>query len=346
MGLTDKRFYTAYFASVMATGIVSTAMFIYHQIWLSDILLAIGVGLYLVLWYAYAGRLVLAPREMWRNLTDPSTTFGFFTIVAGSNVLAVRFMLAHWVGLSVVFGTIGLVSWAVLFYTVMTALITGPAADLTSVNGGWLIAIVAEQSIATYLASMIGVVPGHVTILFLASATFWAMGLILYLVFIAFIMNRLLFQTIDPQDMQPPYWINMGATAISVLASSRLLAVPVHTTILVTLRPFLEGGTLMFWAWGSWWIPLLVILGIWKYWRGHEPIAYHPAQWSIVFPLGMYGTATTAMSKIQGFLPLHWVGEGFAWISLGAWTLVAVLGLRHMRQRSQVPANQALSLEQ
>lgn len=320
-------FYPGYFAAVMATGILSTALHLYHQVALSDGLMAVAILAYLGLAYVYGRRAVRAPQNMWQDLKDPSRAFGFFTIVAGSNVLAVRVLLADWMGAAVVLGAVGLLVWAVLFYTIMTVLITGPAIDVTAVNGGWLIAIVAEQSIATLLASLVDALPQHAAALFLLSTTFWAMGLIFYVVFIGLIMNRLIFQRVGFGDLQPPYWINMGAAAITVLASSRLLSVHVQAPILLTLRPFLEGVTLMLWAWGSWWIPLLLILGVWKYWWGREPIRYHPSQWSIVFPLGMYATATTTMAHIHGFGLLHGIGAAFVWVALGAWLFVSSLGL-------------------
>ncbi len=322
-----QPFYTGYFAAVMATGIVSTGLVIYHHVRLSDVLMAIGVALYVMLWFVYIKRAVSFPRQLWQDVTNPASTFGFFTIVAGSNVLAVRFLFQHWVLAAKVLGTIGILTWAILFYTVMTVLITGPAVRKVDVNGGWLIAIVAEESIATYFAAMVDVDPRQATVLFLISATFWAMGFMLYVIFIGLIMNRLLFQSVSLGDLQPPYWINMGATAITVLASSRLLAIHVHAPILLTLRPFLAGVTLMLWAWGTWWIPLLVVLGVWKYGHGQEPILYHPSQWSIVFPLGMYATATTTMARIHGFRPVHGLGQGFLWIALGAWILVGLLAI-------------------
>jgi hypothetical protein len=33
-------------------------------------------------------------------------------------------------------------------------------------------------------------------------------------------------------------------------------------TFLEAMRPFVDGVTLMMWAWATWWIPLLVLLGI------------------------------------------------------------------------------------
>ena len=324
-----QPFYTGYFAAVMATGIVSSALLLYGRTTASDVLLILASVLYVVLWMAYVKRALINPQGMWRDMRNPATTFGFFTIVAGSNVLAVRFLLAHWVGVALGLGAVGIVVWVLLFYTVMTVLVTGPAVRLTDVNGGWLIAVVAEQSIATYLAALVDVMPSHGTMLFLVATSFWAMGLMFYVIFLGFIMDRLFFRAMTFGELEPPYWINMGATAITVLASSRLLEVHIRDPALLTLHPFLQGITLMLWAWGSWWIPLLVILGLWKYGRGHERVRYQPAQWSIVFPLGMYATATTTMAQLAGFHPLRVVGSGFVWIAVAAWLLVAGLAAGH-----------------
>lgn len=342
MRLRLQNLYTGYFALVMGTEIVSIAMLLYGHRVLSDLLWWIGLCGYLALWLAYGARLLMWPHRVWADLSNPGTAFGFFTIVAASNVLAVRFLFGHEVLWAIILGCIGLSCWAVLFYAILTILILGPAIRLSAVNGGWLIAIVAEESIATLAAAMITAIPSWANGLFLVGLTFWAMGVMLYVVFIGLIMDRLLFQRVMANDLQPPYWINMGATAITVLASSRLLLISPPVPILITVRPFLEGITIVLWAWGTWWIPLLIILGLWKYIRDREPVAYHPSQWSIVFPLGMYATATTTMARIHGFELLHSVGALFIWVGFGAWTLVAGLALRQMsttRHRSGVGEN-------
>ena len=326
-----QNLYTGYFALVMGTEIVSIAMLLYGHIIVSKLLWWVGCCCYLGLWLAYGVRLLMWPRRMWADLSNPGTAFGFFTIVAASNVLAVRFLFGHRVLWAIVLGCVGLGCWAVLFYAILTILILGPAIRLSSVNGGWLIAIVAEESIATLAAAMITTIPSWASGLFLVGLTFWAMGVMLYVVFIGLIMDRLLFQRVMSDDLQPPYWINMGATAITVLASSRLLLISPPLPILTTVRPFLEGITIVLWAWGTWWIPLLIILGLWKYIRDRDPVVYHPSQWSIVFPLGMYATATTTMARIHGFELLHAIGAFFVWVGFGAWVLVVVLALMQIR---------------
>ena len=60
----------------------------------------------------------------------------------------------------------------------------------------------------------------------------------------------------SPSDLAPPYWINMGAVAISTLAGSLLVAAAPQSPLLTELLPFLKGLTLLFWATATWWIPM------------------------------------------------------------------------------------------
>jgi hypothetical protein len=47
----------------------------------------------------------------------------------------------------------------------------------------------------------------------------------------------------------------MGAAAISTNAGSTLLLTGSGMTSLHSMRPFIEGVTLVLWAWATWWIP-------------------------------------------------------------------------------------------
>src|SRR5437763_1174973 len=79
-----------------------------------------------------------------------------------------------------------------------------------------------------------------------------------------------------PSDLMPPYWINMGAMAISTLAGTLLLAKAAASPLLTSLRPFLLGLTILFWATATWWIPMLVILGVWRHVWKRFPLTYSP----------------------------------------------------------------------
>ncbi len=47
--------------------------------------------------------------------------------------------------------------------------------------------------------------------------------------------------------MTPPYWINMGAVAITTLAGANIL-INGNAPFLVDLIPFIKGFTIFFWA--------------------------------------------------------------------------------------------------
>ncbi|MGH9350900.1 MAG: hypothetical protein ACRD2G_01855 [Terriglobia bacterium] len=56
----------------------------------------------------------------------------------------------------------------------------------------------------------------------------------------------------------------MEAMATSTLAGALLIQSAPVDPLLRELMPFLKGLTLLFWTTGSWWIPLLLILGVWR----------------------------------------------------------------------------------
>lgn len=55
----------------------------------------------------------------------------------------------------------------------------------------------------------------------------------------------------------------------------------------IELLPFVKGMTLLFWATATWWIPVLIDLGIERHGQLRFPRAYEHAYWAAVFPLGM-----------------------------------------------------------
>jgi hypothetical protein len=49
---------------------------------------------------------------------------------------------------------------------------------------------------------------------------------VLYLLLVSLILLRWLTVPMTPETLGPPYWILMGATAISVLAGAKILGLP------------------------------------------------------------------------------------------------------------------------
>ena len=130
------------------------------------------------------------------------------------------------------------------------------------------------------------------------------------------------------EDLAPPYWINMGAMAISTLAGSLLIEQGTSAPYLHSLLPFLRGFTIFYWAAGSWWIPLLIALEIWRY--GHQGLhfRYDPQYWGMVLPLGMYSLATYNMAKSMVLPFLLPIADIFFALALAAWIFIFVSMLR------------------
>jgi tellurite resistance protein TehA-like permease len=118
----------------------------------------------------------------------------------------------------------------------------------------------------------------------------------------------------------------MGAVAITTLAGSTLMLRLGHWPVLGPAAPFLPGFTLFFWAAASWWIPLLIALMLWRYVVRKEVPRYEPALWGMVFPLGMYTTATFQLSRATGFDFLARIPHVFIVLALTAWA-IAFIGL-------------------
>ncbi len=318
-----KTLYPGYFASVMATGIVSVALLLIGVPLLSAVLLGIGSALFLLLALIYLWRGLAFRADFAKDLMDPTKVFGFFTLVAACGVLATRYALGGFVAVPALLTVAAFVFWLLLLYWAFAMLLFSNERPIEhSVNGSWLIAIVGTESLAITWVLLAPMLPEQRGALQLLSYLFWTFGVLLYLIFITLIVYRFAFRRIQPGDLTPPYWINMGAMAITTVAGVRLLQVAHPTAFIAALHPYIEGFTVMMWAWGTWWIPLLIIIGIWKYGISKERLSYDPSLWSIVFPLGMYAVAVYLLGRLPGLEVLQPVAPWLAWIAFAAWVFV------------------------
>jgi tellurite resistance protein TehA-like permease len=321
--------YPGYFALVMATGIVSIAAHLLGFGGIAGLLLRINVVCAVVLAGVLLARIAFYFPLVARDLMDHSRGPGFFTVVAGTCVLGSQIVLLRrdlYVGS--ILWAVGSALWFVLMYGFLTAATvrSRKPALVAGINGSWLIAIVATQSVSVLGSTIAEVMqPWSDVALFFSLATHLA-GELLYLLFITLIFYRLTFFDLDAESLTPPYWINMGAVAITTLAGTTLLLRADGSTLLTDVAPFLTGFTLFFWSFATWWIPLLLLLGAWRHLYRRVSLRYEPQYWGMVFPLGMYSAATFQLAhalRIGFILPLSYA---FFYIALFAW-LAAFGGL-------------------
>jgi hypothetical protein len=219
------------FAFVMATGIVSIALNADGLPAVSDALLVIGVVGYVGLVAVSGWRLRRWRRQMLADAVSPRG-FAFLTFVAASNVLAARLAGGRWWWSAAVLLVLGVLGWLVLGYGVPLGLIANPNRhpSLEQVNGIWFIWVVSTESIAVAVATLAPFGPSAV--LTTVGSVCWAIGLVLYLLLAGIASARLLIRPVAVADLGAPYWVFMGATAITVLAGARLLALPDATPLL------------------------------------------------------------------------------------------------------------------
>lgn len=331
IGLAAANLFPGYFALVMATGIISIATQLLGMTAIAWALLVINLVAYSVLGLLLFIRVLgFFPRVL-ADLGDHVRGPGFFTVVAGTCVLGSQFLIvASWQNAAGILWLVGLLLWTVIMYSFFASVtVREKKPPLESgLSGSWLIAVVATQSISvlgTMLASRFGTY--RESLLFFTLCMF-LLGCMHYLLLITLIFYRFTFVNLSTAALTPPYWINMGSVAITTLAGARLMLAAPEWNFLGEILPFLKGFTLFFWAAGTWWIPLLFILGFWRHIYKRFPLVYDPQYWGMVFPLGMYTVCTFQLSKAINFEPLLIIPRFFIFIALAAW-LIAFVGLIH-----------------
>jgi tellurite resistance protein TehA-like permease len=324
IGLVIRRLFPGYFALVMATGIVSIGAFLLDMP-------VVAWGLFLVNAVAYAAlcvltvaRLVVHTGGVLRDLASYNRGPGFLTSVAATCIVGSQaFLLLKSPTGGVVFWLVGLVLWFVITYALFMAVIANPHEPDTSraLHGGWLVPVVATQSVAVLGALLAPEFPTWAAAILFIALCMFLLGSMLYVILITLIFHRLAFSAMTARDFTPPYWIDMGAVAISTLAGSTLALDVSSWGFLQRILPFLLGLTLLFWVTATWWIPLLVALEVWRHGVKRYPLRYSPLYWDMVFPLGMYTTCTLQFARVTG-LRLATISQWLIYLALAAWVIV------------------------
>jgi tellurite resistance protein TehA-like permease len=316
----------------MATGIISTGTFLLGPSWLSQTLLVIAsMGLVLLI-AVLVIRLARYGSRVAADFRAPDRVFGFFAISASCDLLGTRFAAAGHPMVTTVLACLAASVWFVLTYGVPASLLLARKGEsvLGGVDGTWLLWVVATQSLSTSASTLVPVWPSQSRLLATAAVALWSVGFMLYLLLVSVILLRWLTVAMTPATLSPPYWILVGATGITVLAGADILNLPATFPAVSAIAGLVKGVCFVFWSFGTWWIPLLIVLGLGRYVLAKWPLHLEPGLWAVVFPIGMYSVATLTFGKAVGLSFMEPLGRGVLWVAFAAWLLLAAAYLTRL----------------
>lgn len=338
LGLSVKTLTPGYFALTMASGIVSVGMKLEGFEILSMALLVVCATSFVVLLVLTIWRAISYPRAIRDDFMDPRRAFGFFTLVAGADVLGVRLHMAGLPGLTAVLLLLAGGTFLVIGYVIpwTAALSKQSRSVVATANGTWFIWVVASQSIAIAAATLEPGAGSARTVFALVAVVSWSVGVLLYGATAVFVALRLMLYSFGPEDFTPPYWVTMGALAITVLAGARIVDMAEAPMVAAT-GSLIAGLSVVFWGIATWFIPPLVAAGLWRHVMHRLPLRYEPTLWSIIFPLGMYSVASLSLGATDHLPVVLWIGKVELWVAFAAWLITFVAMTFHV-VRTLMPA--------
>ncbi len=322
------------FSIVLGTGGISLCSNLLTLRKLALALLAFNAVLLALAWLATALRLALGFRALRADMTDLIRGPSFFFAPLATSIFGIQVAVltdAHdvirplWL--------FALLLWALLMvvFVVGATIRNDKAAFGDAMSPTWFLpgaALIVTMGFGTHVASeaselmLCGLYGG---LLF---------GLFLNLVVMVALLCRWLFLPVSAEQLHANSWINMGGFAIVAVAGLKLAAlharsVPPGTMgwTDIPLRPIV----IFSWIVATWWLPVLLAIGIWRHAYKRVPFRYDTPYWALVFSPSVYAIATAGLVADYHFDALIWVPPlfmvlaGVAWIALilgFAWSLI------------------------
>ncbi len=311
------------FAMVMATGIVSVALRQAGSPLLSAALLWVASAAFIVLVVASLWRAAWFPADVRDDLTRPDRVFSCFAVGAAASVLAARLADRGHHDVVAALTAFTVLAWAAACCAAIAFLVgrSGTRRAIADVNGTWQLWVVGTQSVAIAAASAYaaGVVPDRLAAW--AAIAAWSAGALLYVLVTALIVRRLRTIGLAPGDPFAPYWVTMGVASITALAAAQVLHIT-GPAVLAASRPALTGLGLGFWSVATALVPALTVIGTVRWLRGRAARGFRRELWMIVFPAGMYATASMRIGAEAGVPLIREIGSTAVWVAAVAWAVV------------------------
>ncbi|PTR02114.1 tellurite resistance protein TehA-like permease [Nitrosomonas nitrosa] len=354
-----RDFHPAYFAMIMATGIVSIA---FEAIGFPAIAKTL-FGINLLFYPAFCGLLAARGMIFWPKLLADFRTLRrallFLTFVVGTNTIGMQLIYFYQAtGLAMLLWSTALVSWFGCIYFIthcFFAIRDKPIYEI--VNGVTLLLVVSTTSVSLLGIRLLDSMGINEAYAYCVVGGFWLTGFVLYLIIITMLIYRMFFRQFEIAEWDAPYWICMGAAAIITLAGSEFI---IRMPEWEDIRMVVMKMTVFIWFLGTLWIPYLLLMDIRKFIRvnaatstplwikmlpwsrlafGKQHYAYDPPAWSRVFPMGMYTASTLFLGQAAGIEYLAIISQYWGWFALLIWFLTFMGMLRAVIHTIRLPTS-------
>jgi tellurite resistance protein TehA-like permease len=200
------------FAFVMATGIVSIAAMRLGHDAIGTVLFALNLTAFPLLCVLMLIRVFRHPVAVLGELRSHRAGAGFLTAVAATSIVGDQFVLfASNRHIAAALWLASLILWLGLIYAFFVAMTIKSVKPTLpkGLDGTWLLTVVATEAIAI-LAALVSDVFSRPEIVVFMSLCLFLLGGALYLILISLIVQRWLFEPMQPEQLTLPYWINMA----------------------------------------------------------------------------------------------------------------------------------------
>lgn len=296
-----KTLSPAYFALVMSTGIIALASDMLGYKMIGSLFFMVNNIEFAVLIVLYVIRFVFYFKDFKKDLSSHTEGAGFLTLIAGSCILGTEYVqLKGNISAAALLWQLAIALWILLVYSffILTTIKKNKPTLEDGINGSWLLLVVSVQALSILGTVLLPYRDSEQTVMIFINLFFYLLGVLFYLIVIGIIFYRTTFFPMKADEFKPSYWIDMGAAAITTLAGCFLVKSLENISMFADIIPTLKVFTLLFWVAGTWWIPVILFLELWRH--RSIPIRYSAGYWCLVFPLGVYTACTHQVSGMLG----------------------------------------------
>ena len=317
-----QNFSPDYFALAMSTGIISIASSLLGYQVISNLLFVINNIEFVILLIIFILRLLFFFPDFKSDLSSHAEGAGFLTIIAASCILGAEYgLLKYHIERAIILWCFALFTWLILvysFFILVTIKKQKPSLE-DGINGSWLLFVVSVQALSILGNIISSYLNLSMQVVLFINLFFYLLGVMFYLIVIGIIFYRTTFFPMKAKEFKPSYWIDMGAAAISVLAGVMLIKSMNGTLTYKDFIPTIKLLSVLFWIAGTWWIPVICFLEVWRIKSIH--VKYNAGFWSLVFPLGIYTVCTWQLAGVLGLNFLKRIPEVSIFIAWIAWLI-------------------------